>query len=114
MIDFAMTASELGEIFGVTARRVAQYRDDKLLPTIERGKFDVAWLLWLRKGEQRAAKLRNKPDRDTLVALGWLGGVNDKLSEDDLVAFAKLFERNGLTRDAALLALGRAQQLMAR
>ncbi|MFV8647326.1 hypothetical protein [Ralstonia pseudosolanacearum] len=114
MINFAMSASELGEVFSITPRRVAQYRDDKLLPTIERGKFDVAWLLWLRKGEQRAAKLRNKPDRDTLVALGWLGGVNDEPSDDDLAAFGKLFERNGFTSDASLLAVGRATGLLNR
>ena len=114
MSDFAMTASELGAGLGITARRVTQYRDDRLLPTIERGKFDPAFLVNLRKGEQRGNKLRNRPDRDTLLALGWLAGVNDKPSEDDLAAFCRLFERNGLTRDAALLAVGRAQQLMAR
>ncbi|MFV8668119.1 hypothetical protein ACNRC9_03725 [Ralstonia pseudosolanacearum] len=114
MINFAMSASELGEVFNITPRRVTQYRDDKLLPAVERGKFDVSWFLWLRKGEQRAAKLRNKPDRDTLVALGWLGGVGDEPSDDDLAAFGKLFERNGSTRDAALLAVGRATGLLAR
>lgn len=114
MISPFMSASELAELFGITPRRVTQYRDDKLLPTIERGKFDVGWLLWLRKGQERAVRLPRKPARDTLVALGWLGGVDDKPSDDDLAMFGKLFERNGLTRDAALVAIGRAQQLVGR
>ncbi|MFC0130736.1 hypothetical protein [Ralstonia solanacearum] len=113
-MSYAMTAPELAQMFDLTPRRVTQYRDDKLLPTIERGRFDAAWLLYLRKGQERTTNLRSKPDRDTLVALGWLAGVNDKPSNDDLAAFGNLFERNGLTRDAALLAVGRAQQLMAR
>lgn len=109
-----MTASELGECLGITARRVQQYRDDKLIPAIERGRFDPSFLLWLRKGEQRAKNLRQKPNRDTLVAMGWLSGVDDDPADDDLTAFCGLFERNGLTRDAALLAVGRAQQLVTR
>ena len=113
-MSYAMTAPELAQMFGLTPRRIGQYRDDQLLPTIERGKFDVAWLLNLRVGEKRASNLRKRPDRDTLVALGWLSGTNDKPNDDDLEAFGKLFERNGLTRDAALLAVGRALQLVAR
>ncbi|MCF1440393.1 hypothetical protein ACI2UZ_01735 [Ralstonia nicotianae] len=109
-----MTAPELAQTFGLTPRRIGQYRDDGLLPAIARGRFDVAWLLYLRKGQERTTNLRSKPDRDALVALGWLAGVNDKPSDDDLAAFCKLFERNALTRDAALLAVGRAQQLMTR
>ncbi|OXI91200.1 hypothetical protein CFB40_12130 [Burkholderia sp. AU31652] len=84
------------------------------MPAIERGKFDVAFFCYLRKGEERAEGLRNRPNRDTLVALGWLAGTKDRPSDEDVAAFGKLFERNGLTRDAALVALGRAQQLVAR
>lgn len=113
-MSYAMTAPELAQTFDLTPRRIGQYRDDGLLPTIERGKFDVAWLLYLRKGQDCSANLRKRPDRDTLVALGWLAGVKGKPSDDDLAAFCKLFERNALTRDAALLAVGRAQQLMTR
>lgn len=109
-----MTATELAAIFELTPRRIGQYRDDRMLPAIERGKFDAVWLVYLRKGEERAEGLRNRPSRDTLVALGWLAGVKDKPSDDDLAAFPALFERNGLTRDAALLAIGRATQLVAR
>ncbi len=107
-----MTATEIGALMNITPRRVRQFVEDGLLPTLERGKFDFAFLLWLRKGQERAAKVRNRPDRDTLVALGWLGGVNDKPSDGDLAAFSKLFERNGLMRDASLLAIGRAMQLL--
>lgn len=114
MNTYLMTATELAAIFEVTPRRIGQYRDDRMLPAIERGKFDVAFFLYLRKGEERAEGLRTRPSRDTLVALGWLGGVNDKPSDDDLAAFGNLFERNGLARDAALVAIGRAQQLVAR
>lgn len=109
-----MTAPEIGAILDLTPRRVTQYREDGLLPTIERGKFDLGWLLNLRLGEKRASNLRKRPDRETLVALGWLSGMADKPSDDDLAAFGKLFERNGLTRDAALLAVGRAMQLVTR
>lgn len=113
-MTFAMSAPEIGALLGITARRVTQYRDDGLLPTVERGKFDFAFLLYLRQGERRVARLGQRPDRDTLVALGWLAGMNDKPSDADLVVFPNLFSRNSLTRDAALVAVGRAMQLVAR
>lgn len=113
-MDFAMTAPEIGKFLGITPRRVTQYRDDGLLPTIKRGRFDMAWLLYLRIGEKRASNLRKRPDRDTLVALGWLAGTSGAPAADDLAVFGTLFERNGLTRDAALLAVGCAMQLVAR
>lgn len=104
-----MTAPAIADLLGITARRVRQYATDGLLPAIERGKFDVGFLLNLRIGEKIKANTRTRPDRDTLVAIGWLSGVDTEPSPDDIDAFARLFERNGLRRDAALLALGRAQ-----
>lgn len=111
---YAMTAREIGELLEITPRRVTQYRDAGLLPTIERGKFDMAFLMYLRHGELITRKAGVRANRDALVARGWLVGHPDELSPDDLTAFAGLFERNGLTRDAALLALGRAQSMVKR
>lgn len=107
---YLMSAPDIAEVLGITARRVTQYRDERLLPTIERGKFDVAFLMHLRLGEKVKKNARQRPDRDTLVAIGWLSSVgSNDLTVEDLDAFAQLFERNGLTRDQAMLALGRAR-----
>lgn len=106
-----MTAADIGEMLGITARRVTQYRDDGLLPTPERGRFDISFLMYLRMGEQITRSKFKRPDRDTLVALGWLSGVDAEAPhfDQDLQEFGKLFQRNGLTQAHAHLALGRAQ-----
>src|SRR5690606_29781144 len=105
-----MSAPEIGAMLGITARRVRQYVDDGLLPTIERGRFDMVFLMYLRSGEQRTRNASKRPGRDTLVALGWLPGVGDTPTNEDLTAFAQIFARNGLTRDAAFMAVGRAME----
>lgn len=104
------TANDLAAMHNITPRRVTQYRDDGYLPTIERGRFDLGFFTHLRCGELRARNTAKRPDRDTLVALGWLVGMGeDELSNEDLNLFCDLFQRNGLTREAALIAIGRAQ-----
>lgn len=114
MTEYALSAPELAALFGISARRVGQYRDDGLLPTITRGRFDAGWLHHLRTGEKITQSVRLRLGRDVLVAIGWLSCLDSREPEaEDLEAFARLFERNGLTRNEALLALGRAQQQMA-
>lgn len=103
---YLMTAHEIGELLGITARRVQQYRDDRLLPAIERGKFDVAFLIYLRIGEKLNPDTRTRPDRDVLVASGWAASVGSNPTADDVEKFVGLFERNSLARDAAMMALG--------
>lgn len=109
-----MSSTEIGAILGITPRRVGQYRDDGLLPTIERGRFDLAWLCYLRIGETRARRSNKRPDRETLVCMGWLSAQDDAPSNEDLVALFGLFERNGISREAVLLAVGCAQGLLRR
>ena len=74
----------------------------------------MAWTLYYTTGCSMVSSWMRKPkDAKTLVALAWLNGVGDP-SQEDITAFAALFERNGLSRDAALMALGTARGLLGR
>lgn len=114
MNQFAMTASDLAKMHDLTQRRVRQYAEEGLLPVVERGRYDPAFFMYLRIGEHMTRSAFKRPCRDTLVALGWLGGVANDPTEDDAQAFATLFERNGLAREQALMAIGRAQGMTRR
>lgn len=103
------TATELADMHGITTRRVRQYVEDGALPRLSRGTFDEGWFAHLRNGEKVAANLRNRPSARDLVAMGWLSAVGREPSDADLEAFGNLFERNGHTRAAAMMALGAAQ-----
>ena len=109
---FTATATELGQFHDLSARRIRQYAEDGLLPVVERGRFDAVFFMYLRIGERSTRNASKRRDRDTLVALGWLSGVGNEPSNDDAQAFANLFQRNGLSREQALMAIGRAQGLV--
>jgi hypothetical protein len=100
------TAEQIGEILSISGRHVRRYAEQGLLPIIKPGRFDLTWMVHLRVGEELARKMgRQNLDRNTLVAL-----ARDKdQSAGDVALFVEMFERNGETRDAALIAMGRAQ-----
>lgn len=106
---YAMSAPDLAAQHKITARRVRQYVEDGLMPTLEPGRFDAVFFLYLRAGELHTRNKNTRPNRDTLVALGWLKCLGAEPTADDIQAFTQLFARNGLSRDAAMVALGRAQ-----
>lgn len=106
---FEATATDLATMHNITTRRVRQYVEDGALPRLARGTFDAGWFAHLRTGEKVAANLRKRPSAPDLVAMGWLSAVGNKSSDDDFSAFGGLFERNGLTRAAAMMAIGAAQ-----
>lgn len=108
---FVATSTELGQMHGLSPRRIRQYAEDGLLPVVERGRFDPVFFMYLRMGEHRTRNASKRPDRDALVALGWLAGVGEP-SNEDAQAFAKLFQRNGLSHEQALIAIGRAQGMV--
>jgi len=108
MSDNLMTSDEIGRVLGISGRHVRRYAEEGMLPTIKPGRHDVTWMANLRAGEAVARKLSlDKVDCNTLVALG-----RDKdQSREDVTLFIAMFERNGKTRDAALMALGYAKGL---
>jgi hypothetical protein len=103
------TAANLAEAHDITPRRVRQYVEEGALPRLARGTFDAGWFAHLRTGEKVASNFQKRPSARDLVALGWLSAVGKEPTDLDLEAFGDLFERNGLTRMAAMMALGAAQ-----
>lgn len=106
---YAMTATELGEIFNLSARRVTQLHEEGALPRLERNKYDCGWLTYLLAGRKVTQRAVKKPDAGQTVAIGWLSSLAKEPSDADLEAFSNLFLRNGLTRAAAMMAAGAAQ-----
>lgn len=103
---FAFTADELAACFSLTPRRIRQFAEDGDLPRLGRGTFDGAWLCYLLMGRRRTENSKVKPTAPVCVAIGWRVGAPGTPEERE--AFVGLFERNGLSRDDALLALGAA------
>jgi len=100
------TAEQIGEALGISGRHVRRYAEQRLLPTVKPGRFDLTWMIHLRVGEELASKMgRHNLDRNTLVALA----RGKDQSAEDVALFVEMFERNRETRDSALIALGRAQ-----
>lgn len=113
-IQHLQPINTVAEILNVTPRRIRQFVEDGNVPRPERGQVDLAWCLYFNSGLNITDRWMTKPrDPKTLVALAWLAGVANP-SDDDIAAFAGLFERNGFDRDAALLALGTARGLLGR
>ncbi|MBR1193971.1 hypothetical protein [Bradyrhizobium sp. AUGA SZCCT0160] len=106
---YAMTATELGEIFNLSARRVAQLHEEGALPRLERNKYDCGWLTHLLAGRKITQRYAKKPDAGQTVAIGWLSSLGKDPTDADLEAFGDLWIRNGLTRAAAMMAVGAAQ-----
>lgn len=108
---YEATATEIGSTHELTTRRIRQYVEDGALPKLARGVFDAGWFAHLRTGEKVASRRRARPSAQQLVALGWLSAVAREPADADLEAFGGLFERNGLTRATAMMALGAAQAM---
>ena len=104
---FAFTADELAACFSITARRVRQLAEDRDLPRLGRGTFDVAWLCYLLTGRKIMESATTKLPATVYVAIGWSSAIVGANGERQ--AFIEMFERNGLPRDEALIALGAAQ-----
>lgn len=109
--NYTATAQELGAIFTLTARRVRQYVEDGDMRPLERGRFDAAWFGYLLAGRRMTANRPRKVPPHTCVALAWRAVTSGTAAERD--ALVKLFIRNGLTHDDALVALGSAEGLRA-
>lgn len=106
-LPFAFTADELAACFSITPRRVRQLAEDGDLPRLGRGTFDGAWLCYLLTGRKIMERTSPKLSAAVYVAIGWSSVVIGAKGERQ--AFIGLFERNGLSRDDALIALGAAQ-----
>jgi hypothetical protein len=109
------TAQELGDLLGVTPRRVRQLAEEGRLLKRSRGTFDT---LHAVLGSTGAAVLGQDRKRgvpaDVVAAVGWLasfgGRVPAPVGPDDLAAWREGCASWGLTPDAAagLLAAGAA------
>lgn len=106
-LPFAFTADQLAAWFYITPRRVRQLAEDGDLPRLGRGTFDGAWLCYLLMGRKITGEGRAKLAASVCVAIGWTSASCGAKGERE--AFIGMFERNGLDRDDALMALGAAQ-----
>lgn len=106
-LPFAFTADQLAACFSITPRRVRQLAEDGDLPRLGRGTFDGAWLCYLLTGRKIMEAANKKLPAAVYVAIGWSSVICGAKGERQ--AFIEMFERNGLDRDDALIALGAAQ-----
>lgn len=106
MSPWLLSADEIGRVLGISGRHVRRYAEQGLLPTIQPGRHDIAWMASLRVGEEVARKLNlDRLDGVTLAALG----RDRSWSTGDTALFVAMAERNGLARDAAMQAKGFAK-----
>lgn len=101
---------QAADILGITPRRVNQYKQAQLIKVAD-GQTDLTWLMYLRVGEKRHdGKQATVGNACRLVASSWLAGLEDPAHPKpaDLNNFAKLCQRNGHSRDAAMTAIGQA------
>lgn len=104
----------VAQMLGITDRRLRQFVEQGLIPRIERGKVDAPWAIHLFAGAKMTEQLTNKPDDPgVLVALAWLTGAGPEAKASRHL-LADIFERNGRSRDDALVCIGHAQALMSR
>ena len=75
--------------------------------------MDFIWCLHFYGGSVFVENWKQKPvDPKTLYAIGWLNILGGEPSAEDIERCTATFERNGFSREDALLAIGRAQGLM--
>ena len=116
---YALSANEAAALADLSPRRVRQLHNDgdlPILPIKARGVlFDSAWLAHLLVGRSatNTRQGRRRVRAAFCVALGWLLSEGDRATEDRPLLIG-VFERNGLTRDDALEALGHARGLLKR
>lgn len=107
---YSMTAPEVADHLGVTARTIRHWQESGDLPKLEqRGQYDLAFATWLYVGRKVSADWRGKTSAQIAVAAGWVQALGREPKEADLDAFGDLFKRNGLSVASAMQALGGAQ-----
>lgn len=104
---------EMADLLGLTERRLRQFVEAGAIPRPERGKIDFGWAVHYFGGAKMTESLEHKPAPGVLVALAWATGQGADATAQRAHLIG-LFERNGKTRDEALLALGHAQALLNR
>lgn len=114
--DHLMPIPEVAALLGVTDRRLRQHCEAGAIRRPERGMVDPAWALYFAAGTRITSELAKPPaSPDVLVAVGWVIGCGGAAgAKQDRALLVELFERNGKTRDDAMLALGQALALVAR
>lgn len=114
--DHLLPIPEVAALLGITDRRLRQHCEAGAIRRPERGMVDPAWALYFATGTRITADLAHPPTSpEVLVAVGWaIGCGGPSGAKQDRALLVELFERNGKTRDDAMLALGQALALVAR
>ncbi len=112
MTDHMMTAAEIGEILGVTDRRVRQLAVESGIKASGHA-YDFGWLFNYYAATKAAPDGIKRAGAPAMV--GWaqvqgstIGGKS--YCPDDAECLVRLFARNGRSRDDAMMAIGRALQ----
>jgi hypothetical protein len=116
MTNHLMPIPKAADLLSLTDRRLRQHCEAGAIPRPERGMVDPAWALHFIAGTRMISELASPPtSADVVVALAWATGCGGAAgAKQDRALLVELFERNGKTRDDALLALGAALAMMAR
>ncbi len=105
---------EVARMLRISDRRLRQFVETGAIPRLERGKIDFGWALHYYAGSKMVEAMREKPNTLVMVALAWATGQGSEFFKTQREHLVELFERNGKSRDDALMALGHAQALMSR
>lgn len=109
-LEYLQPINTVAQCLNLTPRRIRQFCEDDQVPRLGRGCVDLTWAMYFHIGSIQVSDLARKPrDPQTLVAVAWLGGLGCRPSAKDIDLFAELFERNGFSREQALMAIGRAE-----
>lgn len=116
MTDYMMTAAEIGEILGVTDRRVRQLAAEAGIKAAGHT-YDTAWLLSYHAATKAAPESIKRAGAPAMVAWSQVAGSTiggKSYLPEDGECLVDIFARNGLSRDDAMVAIGRARHVLKR
>ena len=111
-----MTAAEIGEILGVTDRRVRQLAAESGIKAAGHA-YDCAWLTNYYAATNAAPESIKRAGAPAMVAWSQVAGSTlggTSYYPDDAECLVALFARNGRSRDDAMVAIGRARHALKR
>lgn len=110
--DHLQTAREVAETLRLTDRRIRQLAYEGKIKSPARGLYDITWAIHYVAAQAAAPeRLKELNSPELMVAWSWsFDFVINKMPIDseNLELFVGLFERNGISRDNALITLGKA------
>ena len=112
---YAMDAKELGDVLGVSERRVRQLADEGRIRRVGRGRFDVVYAMYENIGARVLGQnRRRRVSAQVAVAAGWLAGLPETATRGDVAAFHAGARARGLTGADTTAAIDEAVALLGR